>query len=121
MAPLSQQKGYFLSDLRVGLLLGDRASNPSQAAAGRPAQFSCFPVEIVAESERSCFWGLAHWLGAGLLIWLAAPRVDQQTSCVIRGRAPSLPSPPLFLRALCGLCPASILGFSFPWFNEEVG
>ncbi|KAK2120344.1 hypothetical protein P7K49_001730 [Saguinus oedipus] len=65
--PFSEQKSDFLSDLRVGLVLGGQTSNPGPAVAGCPAQFSCLPAEIVAESQRSCFWCLPCRLGAGRL------------------------------------------------------
>lgn len=41
-----EPRGYFLSDLSL----------PSKSGRTGPAQLSCFPVEVEAETERSCFW-----------------------------------------------------------------
>lgn len=120
---LLEQRSYCLSDLRVSCFWETEPPSPVRLSQASQLRFPVFLLRLW-QNQSCCFWGLPHGLGAGPLVWLGAPSVEQQTSRMIRGIAPLLPSLPLFLSPLhehlrvwlCGweLCLASTLGLSFP-------
>ena len=76
---------------------GRQTSTLGQAVAGCPAQLSCFPVEMVAEFGRNCFWGpppQAEGLGYGRAWTPCLPELGPRRLPIWGGgRAPLLPSP----------------------------